>query len=110
VLFVLAVLAAVLWIEGTLGWVLVGIAAVVEVGETFFWVWWSGKRRRAKVGAETLLGLEAVVVTACRPEGQVRVQGEIWRARCEERAGPGDRVVVESVDGLTLRVRPIIDR
>ena len=42
-LFVVAVLVAVLWIEGTLGWVLVGVAAVIEIGETFFWVWWSGK-------------------------------------------------------------------
>jgi membrane-bound serine protease (ClpP class) len=107
-LFVVAVLAAVLWIEGTLGWVLVGVAAVIEIGETFFWVWWSGKRRRAKVGVEELVGREAVVVTACRPEGQVRVQGEIWRAVCEDRADPGGRVRIEGVEGLTLRVRPII--
>ena len=108
-LFVVAVLVAVLWIEGTLGWVLVGVAAVIEIGETFFWVWWSGKRRRAKVGAEVLVGQEAVVITTCSPEGQVRVQGEIWAARCEESAGLGDRVVVEGVEGLTLRVRPIIE-
>ena len=107
-LFVVVVLVAVLWVEGTLGWVLVGVAAVIEIGETFFWVWWSGKRRRATVGAEALVGQEAVVVTACRPEGQVRVQGEIWTAVCEDSADHGSRVRVEGVDGLTLRVRPII--
>lgn len=105
-LFVLAVLAAVLWVEGTLGWVLVGVAAVVEIGESFAWYWWS-RRRRARVGAETLLGREAVVVLPCRPEGQVRIDGELWQARCEEGADTYERVVVERLDGLTLRVRPV---
>jgi membrane protein implicated in regulation of membrane protease activity len=75
----------------------------VEVGESFFWIWLS-KRRRPSVGVETLLGARATVVTACRPLGQVRVQGELWQALCDEGADPGDEVRVESVDGLTLRV------
>jgi membrane protein implicated in regulation of membrane protease activity len=103
-LFVLAVLAAILWLEAPLGWILVGVAAVVEIGQTFFWFWWSGKRRRAKVGAEALIGREAVVTLACRPEGQVRIDGELWRALCAEGAGPGERVVVRSLDGLTVIV------
>jgi membrane-bound serine protease (ClpP class) len=104
VLFVLAVVAKVLWIDSAWGWVLVGVAAVFEVGETFAWWAWS-RRRHARVGVETLPGTPAVVLTACRPDGQVRVQGEIWRAVCEEGADSGDRVVVERVDGLTLTVR-----
>ena len=47
------------------------------------------------------------MVTACYPDGQVRVQGEIWAARCEENAAPGDRVVVDGLDGITLRVRRV---
>jgi membrane-bound serine protease (ClpP class) len=75
----------------------------IEVGESLFWIWLS-KRRRPSVGVETLLGAHATVVTPCRPLGQVRVQGELWQARCDEGADPGDDVRVESVDGLTLRV------
>jgi membrane protein implicated in regulation of membrane protease activity len=41
------------------------------------------KHRRRAVGAETLIGREAVVTTACRPNGQVRLDGELWEARCE---------------------------
>jgi membrane protein implicated in regulation of membrane protease activity len=75
----------------------------IEVGESFFWIWLS-KRRRPSVGVETLVGEQATVVTPCRPSGQVRVQGELWQARCDEGADPGDEVQVEDVDGLTLIV------
>jgi membrane protein implicated in regulation of membrane protease activity len=103
-LFILAVVAKMLWVEGTWGWVLIGVAAVIEIGESYAWLAWN-RRRRARVGVETLIGATAVVLTPCRPEGQLRLQGEIWTARCEEGAVPGDEVVVERVDGLTLTVR-----
>ena len=75
----------------------------IEVGESFFWIWLS-KQRRPAVGVETLIGAHATVVTSCRPLGQVRVQGELWGARCDDGADTGDEVAVESVDGLTLVV------
>ena len=102
-LFVFAVILAVFVVPSPWGLVLVGVAAVVEIGETFFWIWLS-QRHRAKMGAETLLGAPAEVVTACWPEGHVRIQGELWRARCEAGADPGDRVKVVERDGLTLLV------
>jgi membrane-bound serine protease (ClpP class) len=79
------------------------VGAIVEVGETLFWVWYS-RRRRAQVGAETLVGEMAEVVTRCAPLGQVRLQGEIWRARCEEGAERGERVRVTALEELTLVV------
>ena len=75
----------------------------IEVGESFFWIWLS-KRRRPSVGVETLVGSRATVVTSCRPLGQVRVQGELWQARCDEGADPGDEVEVDAVEGLELAV------
>ena len=47
------------------------------------------------------------------PEGQVFVEGALWRARVadrESRIDPGNRVRVKSVDGLTLEVEPVPDR
>ena len=81
--------------------VIVGL--VVEVGETAFW-WWLSHRRKPKVGVEMLVGAQATVITPCRPQGQVRVAGELWRARCDEGADPGDEVRVLAVDGLALVV------
>lgn len=78
-------------------------AATVEVAESLFWIWLS-KRRRASVGAEALLGETATVVRACRPLGLVRLQGELWQARCEEGAEEGADVRVSGLDGLTLIV------
>jgi membrane-bound serine protease (ClpP class) len=104
-LFVIAVILAVFVVPSPWGLVLVGVAAVIEIGETFFWIWLS-QRHRIKMGAETLLGAAAEVVTPCRPEGQVRIQGELWRARCESGADPGEKVRVVERDGLTLLVEP----
>ena len=103
-LLLAAILIAVFLLDPPVGWIVVGIAAVLEIGELAFWVRWN-RRRHVKVGAETLVGRRAVVVVSCRPEGQVRLDGEIWRARCDKGASTGDTVVVERLDGLTLAVR-----
>lgn len=79
------------------------LGAIVEVAETFFWVWYS-RRHRARVGAETLVGELAEVVTRCAPLGQARLQGEIWRARCDETAERGEVVRVVALEDLTLVV------
>jgi membrane-bound serine protease (ClpP class) len=60
-------------------------------------------------GEEQLIGRSAEARTSLSPDGQVWIEGALWRARLSDGAGPlrpGDRVVVESVDGLTLVVRP----
>jgi membrane-bound serine protease (ClpP class) len=88
------------------GW---GVAAiltgmVIEIGEAGFWIRLS-RRRRPAIGAEALVGANGVAVSDCRPEGQVRVGGELWRAVCPEGVSAGEPVVVEGVSELTLRVR-----
>ena len=104
-LFVGAVLLAIFVAPAPWGLVLVAASAVVEVGETYFWIRFS-RRRRIQAGAETLIGARAVVVSPCRPAGQVRVQGELWRARCEPGAEPGETVRIVGREGLTLLVEP----
>jgi membrane-bound serine protease (ClpP class) len=65
------------------------------------------RRRGVRAGAETLVGDIAVVATPCFPEGQVRVQGELWAARCEEGAAAGESVRVIARRGLVLFVEPV---
>jgi membrane protein implicated in regulation of membrane protease activity len=79
------------------------LAAVVEVSETLFWLWYT-RRPRVQMGPETLVGVTGQVVTPCMPLGQVRLQGELWRASCPEGAAAGDEVRVLALDGLTLLV------
>jgi membrane protein implicated in regulation of membrane protease activity len=86
-------------------WNLVGFAAglVCFGGEVAFWHRRVRHHRHA-VGPQTLVGELATVVSTCRPTGQVRVQGEIWGARCEAGADPGDTVEVIGRRRLILLV------
>jgi membrane-bound serine protease (ClpP class) len=67
------------------------------------------RREPVRTGYEELTGALAEVRSPLAPEGQVYVQGALWRARLADggaRVDVGDRVRVETVDGLTLLVRP----
>jgi membrane-bound serine protease (ClpP class) len=62
-----------------------------------------------RTGSEEMIGKAAEVRTSLDPDGQVWIDGALWRARLAEpdgQARPGDRVVVEALDGLTLVVVP----
>jgi membrane protein implicated in regulation of membrane protease activity len=102
---VVALALAILVLEEPWSWAVVAVGAAWEIAETTLIVRWS-QRRRSEVGAEALVGRRAVVSADCMPEGQVRVAGELWRARCAGGAEAGDEVVIREVDGLTLVVEP----
>ena len=69
-------------------------------------------RLAVRSGPRALIGRVATVRSVPAPVGQVQLDGALWRARMwdlEEEGVPvaeGSAVVVESVDGLTLTVRP----
>jgi membrane protein implicated in regulation of membrane protease activity len=105
VALVVALLLAFFVLDEPWGVLVVVGALILEVGEIFFWFWYS-QRRHVQVGAETLIGRPGVVITACRPLGQVRVGGEIWAARCASGANIGTEVRVAGRDDLTLIVEP----
>jgi membrane-bound serine protease (ClpP class) len=62
------------------------------------------RKKPVEVGTNTMVGTTGVV----RREGQVFVNGELWRARAAdgEPLRIGDEVHIEGVDGLELVVRP----
>jgi len=73
---------------------------------------WVGKaiRKKPVTGAEALIGKTGIVTQELGPEGDVSVDGIIWKARL---TGPslnklegGARVVVVRRSGLTLEVQP----
>ena len=101
-----ALLLAIFVLSPPWSYAVVVAAAVVEVAELVLFVRWS-QRRRVQMGAETLVGATAVVVEPLRPDGLVRVVGELWRARCDREVDAGVRVRVRALDGLTLEVEPL---
>jgi membrane-bound serine protease (ClpP class) len=67
------------------------------------------REQPVRAGHEELIGAPAEVRSSLDPEGQVWIEGALWRARLTGNGGPlrpGDRVTVEAIEGLTLMVRP----
>lgn len=64
-----------------------------------------GRRPLARTGPEAMIGRTGVVKRWAGDRGQVAVGNEIWAAESDTPLAPGDRVVVEDIRGLTLRVR-----
>jgi len=90
-------------VEGWWAIALLLATGLLELAQTAFWLRYTN-RRAAVVGAEAMLGRVVEVSEECRPKGRVRVQGELWNARCDEGAARGERVRITGLDGLTLEV------
>jgi membrane-bound serine protease (ClpP class) len=101
----------------------VGTGAVVAVGATVaiasLAIAWLllvkslvAHRAAVRSGPQALTGRVATVRSAPAPIGQVQLDGALWRARMWDvdaegvPVAEGSAVVVESIDGLTLIVRP----
>jgi len=100
----IALLLAYFVIHGGWGWAIVAVAACFEVVE----IWWGLRlaKRRPRVGASTLIGRHGHVVRPLAPEGQIALNGEIWKARSTTHLPAGTEVVVTGREGLTLDVAP----
>ncbi len=62
-----------------------------------------------KTNIDKLIGANGVVVRSITPDtpGLVRVDDEDWRASAEEIIYERDGIIVESIEGVTLRVRKL---
>ena len=98
---VIAVSLAILVLDGPWEWVAVAGGGAIEIGEVWFFLRWT-KRRRPEVGVEALVGADGEMAGP----GWVTVRGELWRARSEAPLHAGERVRVRAVEGLTL----VVDR
>jgi membrane-bound ClpP family serine protease len=78
---------------------------LLEIGEVI-WGLRLARRWRPKTGREAMIGMHAEVVSPCRPNGTVRVHGELWEATCVAGADVGDTVTIARLEGLNLIVVP----
>jgi membrane-bound serine protease (ClpP class) len=65
------------------------------------------RRMKVKAGPEQLIGLLGIAVSPLNPRGEIRVEGQIWKA--ETIAHPvneGETVEILGREGLILRVKP----
>src|SRR5689334_3605881 len=88
------------------------IAAAVIVGSLLLWAVSkaaAARDRPVSTGWEEMIGADGRVQVALDPVGQIFTQGALWRAKPSQEGltiPVGDRVRVDSVEGLTLYVSP----
>jgi membrane-bound serine protease (ClpP class) len=72
------------------------------------WLLMRNLKAKAKTGVETFLGAEVEAVEYfIDGHGRVRIFGEYWNATevDHQTVKPGDRLIVEAIDGLNLHLR-----
>lgn len=62
-------------------------------------------KQKPVTGAEGLIGLEGEARTDVHHKGQVFVNGELWQAWSDEPVSAGEKIIVEQVVNLKLKVR-----
>jgi len=91
------------WLQISLTVIIVTVASVA--GFFLFIIAFVIRAHKKKVttGREGILGAEGEV----RPGGMVFLEGELWRAECDEPLQKGDRVKVIAVDHMRVKVQKI---
>jgi membrane-bound serine protease (ClpP class) len=86
----------------------IGFILFELIEHVVFPLFWFIKDRKKKsvCGATGMLGKVGEVKQWQKTEGKVFVNGELWQAVSDASLLPGDRVVIQNVEGLTLEVKP----
>ena len=67
--------------------------------------------KKPVTGAEGMIGMTGVAMETLNPEGMVRIKGELWSAESTgNMVDRGEKIVVEKVNGLSLRVKKLKKR
>jgi membrane protein implicated in regulation of membrane protease activity len=98
-------------------WFLIDQSAVPRWAGAGFLVFWVLKdfamypfvrlayENNVKSGIEALVGGKGMTHEPIAPEGYIKIQGELWKARAEGQSIPRDRIVrVTGANGMTLIV------
>ena len=64
------------------------------------------RKRKARIGADALVGSPATAMEALAPQGHVQVDGEIWQAEAKAPVAAGTKLHVVGHKQLLLEVEP----
>ena len=78
----------------------------VIISLAIYWKVIQAQRRRPVIGKRAMVGDQAVVVRVEAEEVEVEYQGETWHAVSSQPLHNGQKVIIEGVEGLILRVKP----
>jgi membrane protein implicated in regulation of membrane protease activity len=106
ILMLMPLLALVLFLFLPWPYALVGYILIVSVSLFGYWKVLQALRRPPVTGEKAMIGGRAKVIRSKQGEVEVSFQGETWQAVSEYALRKGQEVVVEDLEGLTLRVAP----
>jgi membrane protein implicated in regulation of membrane protease activity len=102
---VIGAILAFIFLEAPWRYLLIAFLLLVDFFQILVWLRW--RKRRAVMGHEQrLVGSEGETITDCKPFGQVKVLGQMWKAYCPDGVDQGQRITVTAVDGLQLKIAP----
>jgi membrane protein implicated in regulation of membrane protease activity len=109
---VAAFLTALISLAGFTGWAAdmvifaVLVIALTAFGRPIVQRWRTeGPAQGLNERSQTLIGTRGVITVFANGAGSVKVADTVWRATSDEALQPGQTVVIDSVDGATLKVR-----
>ncbi|HHW05814.1 MAG TPA: NfeD family protein [Methanothermobacter sp.] len=62
------------------------------------------KEPQRRAVADRLIGQTATVMEDFEEEGLIKVDGETWRAKSQDKIKKGDKVIIKGIDGVKLIV------
>jgi membrane-bound ClpP family serine protease len=88
---------------------LIGFLVLELIEHAIFPLFWflKERKRRSVCGISGMLGKVGEVKQWQNNEGKIFVHGELWKADSKFPLLPGDKVVIQKLDGLTVRVIPL---
>ena len=87
---------------------IIGFIIFELIEHVLFPLFWyiRGRDKKSVCGVSGMLGKVGEVKQWQKNGGKVFVNGELWQAVSKVPLSPGDRVVIQNVEGLTLEVNP----
>jgi len=70
-----------------------------------FWFIFKG-RKRSTYGVMGMIGKVVEIKRWDKTEGQVLINGELWKAVCDVPLAVCGKAVIQDVEGLTLKLKP----
>jgi membrane-bound ClpP family serine protease len=88
---------------------IIGFIVLELIEHAVFPLFWffKGRKRKSVCGISGMLGKVGEVKQWQNNEGKIFVHGELWQAVSEVPLLPGDKAVIQNVDGLTVSVIPL---
>ena len=73
-------------------------------------IWFiKGRNKISNYGVTGMIGKVVEIKRWDKTEGQVLINGELWKAVCEVPLSVGGKAIIQDVEGLILRLKPYAD-